>query len=132
VDHALAGGNVCAVAQRRGVAGFVLDGAIRDVAEAREMGFPVFARGVIPIPGTKSAVEPLNVPVRCGGVKVSAGDMVVADEEGIVVVPSARRQQTLVAAQGAMAKEADESLDMWEQAHRARINTILSENGFEG
>jgi regulator of RNase E activity RraA len=58
--------------------------------------------------------------------------MVVADEEGIVVVPSARRQQTLVAAQGAMAKEADESLDMWEQAHRARINTILSENGFEG
>jgi hypothetical protein len=53
-------------------------------------------------------------------------------EEGIVVVPSARRQQTLVAAQGAMAKEADESLDMWEQAHRARINTILSENGFEG
>jgi regulator of RNase E activity RraA len=132
VDHALAGGNVCAVAQRRGVAGFVLDGAIRDVAEARAMGFPVFARGVIPIPGTKSAVEPLNVPVRCGGVKVSAGDMVVADEEGIVVVPSARRQQTLVAAQGAMAKEADESLDMWEQAHRARINTILSENGFEG
>lgn len=87
---------------------------------------------MIPIPGTKSAVEPLNVPVRCGGVNVSAGDIVVADEEGIVVVPSARQQQTLVAAQRVMAKEADESLDMWQQAHRARIDTILSENGFKG
>ena len=45
LDYALAGGNVCAVAQRRGVAGFVLDGVIRDLAEVRDLGFPVFARG---------------------------------------------------------------------------------------
>jgi 4-hydroxy-4-methyl-2-oxoglutarate aldolase len=132
VDYALAGGNVCAVAQRRGVAGFVLDGVIRDVAEARELGFPVFARGVIPIPGTKSAVEPLNVPVRCGGVKVRPGDIVVADEEGIVVVPSARQELTFRAAQRQLTEEAAQSLDAWEQAHCARINAILSENGFEG
>ena len=53
VDHALAGGNVCAVAQRNGIAGFVVDGVIRDLAEIRAMRFPVFARGVIPIPGSK-------------------------------------------------------------------------------
>lgn len=131
VDHALAGGNVCAVAQRRGVAAFVLDGVIRDLAEVREMRFPVFARGVIPIPGTKKAAHPFGVPVRCGGVRVEAGDIVVGDEEGIVVVPAARAEQTLGDARAKLAKEADESLDAWEKAHRTRIDAILAENGFE-
>jgi regulator of RNase E activity RraA len=64
LDYALAGGNVCAVARRRGVAAFVADGLIRDLGEVRELGFPVFARGVIPVPGAKRAVRPLNGPVR--------------------------------------------------------------------
>jgi len=131
VDYAVAGGNVCAVAQRRGIAAFVVDGVIRDVREAREMAFPVFARGVIPIPGAKTAVVPLNVPVRCGGVEVDAGDVVVADEEGIVVVPSARLDQVLQTANAKVAKEADESLDAWEAAHRSRIERILADGGFE-
>src|SRR5688500_19047774 len=58
-EYAVAGGNVCAVAMQRGIAGFVIDGVIRDLAEARGMGFPVFARGVTPIPGRKEAVLPL-------------------------------------------------------------------------
>jgi regulator of RNase E activity RraA len=130
VDYAVAGGNVCAVAQRRGIAAFVVDGVIRDLAEVRGMDFPVFARGVIPVPGTKAAVEPLNGRVRCGGVQVSAGDIVVADEEGIVVTPGARQQQVLLDAQAKLANEADESLDDWAAAHRARIDRILHENGF--
>ncbi|WP_149183687.1 RraA family protein [Streptomyces sp. TRM49041] len=132
VDHALAGGNVCAVARRRGIAAFVADGVIRDLAEVREMGFPVFARGVIPIPGTKKAVHPLNAQVRCGGVTVDAGDVVVADEEGIVVVPGARLDEVLAAARKKLAKEAGETLDVWEETHRARIDKILAEKGFEG
>ncbi|MEV6107718.1 RraA family protein [Streptomyces sp. NPDC051940] len=132
LDHALAGGNVCAVAQRRGIAGFVLDGVIRDLAEVREMGFPVHARGVIPIPGTKAAVTSFDGPVRCGGVTVHAGDVVVADEEGVVVVPSARREQVLADARAKLAKEAAESLDAWEAAHRARIDKLLAEGGFTG
>jgi 4-hydroxy-4-methyl-2-oxoglutarate aldolase len=91
----------------------------------------VFARGVIPIRGTKAAVQALNGRVQCGGVSVSAGDIVVADEEGIVVIPRARRQQVLVDARTTSAREADESLDARETAHRARIDGILSENGFE-
>jgi len=130
VDYAVAGGNVCAVARRRGIAGFVVDGVIRDLTEVREMGFPVFARGVIPIPGTKAAVAPLNAPIRCGGAQVSPGDIVVADEEGVVVVPHVRTTEVLRDAQAKLAKEGDESLDAWEQAHRARIDTILRENGF--
>ncbi|WEB45554.1 RraA family protein [Streptomyces yunnanensis] len=132
LDHALAGGNVCAVAQRRGVAAFVTDGLIRDLAEVRATGFPVFARGVIPFPGSKKAVEPLNVDVRCGGVDVSAGDMVVADEEGVVVVPRARQEEALGAARAKLAKEAEESLDAWELAHRTRIDEILRDGGFVG
>jgi 4-hydroxy-4-methyl-2-oxoglutarate aldolase len=132
VDYAVAGGNVCAVAQRHGIAAFVIDGVIRDLAEVREMGFPVFARGVIPIPGAKAAVAPLNGQVRCGGATVHAGDVVVADQEGIVVVPRARQEQILRDARARMAKEADESLDAWQQAHRARIDTILREHGFAG
>ncbi|KIF74226.1 diguanylate cyclase [Streptomyces sp. 150FB] len=131
VDYAVAGGNVCAVAQRRGIAGFVLDGVIRDLAEIREMGFPVFARGVIPIPGVKVAVEPLGGPVLCGGVTVHAGDIVVADEEGIVVTPGARQEQVLLDARAKLAKEAAQTLDQWEEAHRARIGKALAEGGFK-
>ncbi|MFE7778547.1 RraA family protein [Streptomyces sp. NPDC057445] len=132
VDHALAGGNVCAVAQRRGIAAFVVDGVIRDLAEVREARFPVFARGVIPIPGTKGAIGSLGGPIRCGGVRLNSGDVVVADEEGIVVTPHARREEVLRGAQAKLAKEAGESLDDWEESHRARIDKILSEKGFEG
>jgi len=129
VDYAVAGGNVCAVAQRRGIAAFVIDGVIRDLAEVRANGFPVFARGVIPIPGAKSAVAPLNEPVRCGGVVVNPGDVVVADEEGVVVVPRDRQEQVFAQARAKLAKEASESLDDWERAHRARIEKILADNG---
>ncbi|MGV9251395.1 RraA family protein [Streptomyces sp. NPDC003697] len=131
LDYALAGGNVCAVAQRRGVVAFVADGLIRDLAEVREAGFPVHARGVIPFPGSKKAVRPLNEPVRCGGVRVEAGDVVVADEEGVVVVPGARQEEVLRQARAKLAKEADESLDAWQEAHRTRIDRILAESGFE-
>ncbi|MGW7385136.1 RraA family protein [Streptomyces sp. NPDC054794] len=132
LDHALAGGNVCAVARRRGIAGFVADGLIRDLAEVREMRFPVFARGVIPIPGDKKAVRPLNERVRCGGVRVGAGDVVAADEEGVVVVPDLRRAEVLADARARLAEEAAETLDVWEAKHRARIDMILAGNGFLG
>ena len=131
-DYALAGGNVCAVAQRRGIAAFVLDGLVRDLAEIREAGFPVFARGVIPIPGNKAVLGRLNGPVRCGGVSVDAGDLVVADEDGIAVTPHAQIDQVMLAAKERLAKEAAETIDEWEIAHRSRIGEILREKGYSG
>ncbi|WP_433291467.1 RraA family protein [Actinoplanes sp. CA-030573] len=125
-DYALAGGNVCAVAQRNGIAGFVLDGLIRDIGEVREMGFPVFGRGVIPIPGGKAAALALNVPIRCAGVAVTPGDLVVADEDGVVVVPAAQVGDTLAAAGAKLASDAATSLDDWERAHRAKIDGLLA------
>lgn len=132
LDYALAGGNVCAVAARRGIAAFVLDGLIRDVAEARALGFPVFARGAIPIPAAKDALGTLGEPVRCGGVEVAPGDVVVADEEGVVVVPVSRADEVLREARARAAKDAARTLDEWEAEHRARIDEILRRKGFVG
>ncbi len=132
-DYAVAGGNVCAVAQKRGIAAFVIDGLIRDLTEVRENRFPVFARGVIPIPGGKNIIDVLNnARVRCGGVLVAPSDIVVADEEGIVVVPFLRRNEVLKAAQERAAKDAAETLEEWETAHELRIDEILRKKGFTG
>jgi len=130
LNSALAGGNVCAVAQRHGVVGFVLDGLVRDLGESRERRFPIFGRGVIPMPGAKDKLGELNVPVRCGGVEVGPGDIVVGDEEGIVVVPQARAAEILETAQKKAAKDGAQTLDQWEANHRKRIDEALRKLGF--
>jgi len=84
-DFAVAGGNVRAWARQRGIAGFIVDGLIRDVGKVRELRFLVFSRGVIPIPGDKKGPGTLGETVTCGGVSVAPGDIAVADEEGIVL-----------------------------------------------
>jgi regulator of RNase E activity RraA len=65
-------------------------------------------------------------------VPVSPGDVVVADEEGIVVVPGARADEVLRAAEARAAKDAAQSLDAWEVDHRARIEAILRQKGLAG
>jgi 4-hydroxy-4-methyl-2-oxoglutarate aldolase len=129
-DYALVGGNVCAVAQKRGIAAFVTNGVIRDLAEVRAMRFPVFACGVSPIPGAKDKLDLLNERIHCGGVEVSPGDIVVADEEWIVVVPVSRADSVLTSARLKAAKDDAQTLDAWEAAHRARIDEILRSKGF--
>lgn len=126
--EAVAGGNVCAVAQRRGIAGFVVDGHIRDLAEARALGFPVFARGVFPKPGAKKRVAEEG-DVVVGGVRVHTGDVVVADEEGIVVAPAAEARTLLEAAVERDRADAAQSLDDWEAAHRAKVTAALEALG---
>jgi len=126
-DFAVAGGNVCAVAQKRGVIGFVIDGVIRDLAEIRQNKFPVFARGVIPIPGQKNITGPLNIPIKCGGVNISPGDIIVADEEGIAVIPIAKEDQVYKAAKARSKNDAMISLDDWETEHYAKIMSLIKQ-----
>lgn len=71
----------------RGLAGLIVNGAYRDVQEAQEAGFPVYATGVAPYSGPKAGPCEVNVPVCCGGVIVQPGDVVSASREGVVVVP---------------------------------------------
>lgn len=129
-DYAVSGGNVCAIAQKRGIAGFVIDGVVRDVAEVRAAKFPVFARGCLPKPGVKAALGSLQVPITCGGVQVLPGDIVVADEEGIAVIPAAERAAVWEIAKDRTEQDAAISLDEWERSHRAKIEALLAQKGF--
>lgn len=129
LDYAVAGGNVCATAQKNGIAGFVIDGLVRDLGEIRECGFPVFARGLIPKPGGKHGEGVLNGAITCGGVAVEPGDWVIADEEGIAVVPKARLDELYAAAGARFAKDEAQSLEQWEQGHRASVDAILAKKG---
>jgi regulator of RNase E activity RraA len=129
---AVAGGNVCAVARKRGVAGFIVDGVIRDIGESRANGFPLFARGRSPIPAAKEGPGEINHPIRCGGVVVHPGDIVVADDEGIVVVPLARAAEVLKKAQAKAEADAGVGLEAWEKSHRAKIDAALKAKGYIG
>jgi len=129
-EMAVAGGNVCAIAQRRGVAALVVDGVIRDVVESREKRFPVFARGASPIPAKRVGEGGLNVQIRCGGVVVNPGDVVVADEEGIVVVPRGRAEDVVAKAQAKAAADSVLSLDDWERRHRSAVEAALRTRGY--
>ncbi|GAA0859467.1 RraA family protein [Aliiglaciecola litoralis] len=125
-NYALAGGNVCAIAKSRGILGFVIDGVIRDLAEVRELQFPVFARGVIPKPGAKKCYSPLNQPIICGGVQVHSGDIVVADEEGIAIIPQQQIEAVYLVAKARTDKDNQTSLQQWQDAHKANIDQLLT------
>lgn len=92
-------GEILAVAaQHRGIAGLVIDGGVRDVDELARIGFPVFAR-TISVRGTsKDHRGEFNVPVRIGGITVTAGDLVVGDSDGVIALPSHAVAETLVRA----------------------------------
>lgn len=129
-EFAVAGGNVCAIAQSRGIKGFVVDGVIRDLAETRANKFPVFARGVIPKPGAKQCLSPLNQPIKCGGVLVNALDIIVADEEGIAVIPQLEAEHALTVAKARAEKDASLSLAKWECEHHQKVENILTRLGY--
>jgi regulator of RNase E activity RraA len=127
-EFAIAGGNVCAIAKKRGISGFIIDGVIRDIGEIKEMQFPVFARGVVPVPGKKEFISPLNQPIKCGGADVEAGDIIIADEDGVVVLPSKKVSACYQSAQDSTIKEDSMSLEEWEQNHRIKIAKLLNPN----
>ena len=87
--NAVLGDLVSMKAKHRGIAGFVIDGMVRDLPGIRELDFPVFARGTTPIGPLHRGPGEINYPICCGGVVVKAGDVVVADAAGVVVVPQA-------------------------------------------
>jgi regulator of RNase E activity RraA len=105
-DSAAWGGLLSAAAHRRGVAGVVVDGACRDVDEAVDLGFPVFARMATPVSARGRTIEDAtDVPVSVGGVVVAPGDLVVADRSGVVFLRAGAADEVLAAAEAIGTKE---------------------------
>jgi regulator of RNase E activity RraA len=96
LDIAAMGNLMGTTASVRGMAGMVLDGAIRDIWDIRRMGLTVYARSSTPATAVGHyATVAKNVPVECAGVAVRPGDIIVADEDGVVVVPQERAEEVL-------------------------------------
>jgi len=99
-DFAGIGGLMATAMKYRGFAGAVIDGSVRDTPQIRKLQFPVFSRGVVPSTTINHyRFAAVNLPVTCAGVRVNAGDIITADEDGVAVVPKARAADVLKKAQ---------------------------------
>jgi regulator of RNase E activity RraA len=112
MTHAVFGELMGLACQARGVAGIVVDGAIRDAEALSALGFPAFARGACASGPLKDGTGEVGFPIAAGGVVCAPGDLVVADGDGVVVVPIADAVTVL---------ERSREIDAWEQQCRAEL-----------
>ena len=104
-DIAVWGGVATRAAMAKSAAGVVIDGAVRDVAEIRELGFACFARAVVPGGPHKGFGGIIDGPIACAGCPVSPGDIVLGDDDGVAVVPLARWRAVYAACRDKLEQE---------------------------
>ena len=101
------GGLLSLAAGMKGLTGVVIDGACRDIDESREVGFPVYARAVVPVTARGRIIQQsFNEEIQCGGVAVHPGDLVIADGSGVVFIPRTREKEVVAAAEAIAEREA--------------------------
>ncbi|MCQ2995175.1 RraA family protein [Pseudomonas syringae] len=107
VSRALMGDIMAAIAEKRGAAGVVVDGAIRDLATISKGAFPMFARAGIHRGPYKNGPGEINIPISIGGMIVSPGDIVVGDHDGVVAFPASQAESLLEQCLATERKEAE-------------------------
>jgi len=123
--RAVAGELFSKEAQRRGLAGLVVDGAVRDIAKIRAFGIPVYSRSILPASGTTRRIYATQVPIQCGGVTVNPGDVLFGDDDGIVVASEAQLAELIGAAEAIQKTEANVV------ARMERGESLLAQLNFE-
>ena len=112
-------------ARARGAAGCVTDGFVRDVRAIRKLGFPVFHGGIAPLDSKgRGQVAEIDVPIRCAGVAVTPGDLVVGDADGVIVVP---QKIEIVALNKAFAKVSGEDRTREALLRGAKLRDVFAE-----
>ena len=114
------------------VAGIVLDGPIRDIDEIGRWDFPVYCTGTTPGGPYKEGPGEINVPISCGGISVSPGDIILADPDGVIVIP--RKDAAAVLAEAQAFQAADEKKLLAARngtANRAWVDKAIQEKGYE-
>lgn len=107
MSNAILGELMCVYAHTRGIAGFVVDGPVRDGAAIARLGYPVFAKGLTPRGPYKEGPGEINAPISCGGATVAPGDIIVGDGDGVAVVPRSGAAEVAASASQVEAKEAE-------------------------
>jgi RraA family protein len=128
---AVIGGNIAKALKARGVVGLIIDGAARDVEETRKIRLPVHVLHVTPNAGSSWGPGEINVPIACGGVVVNPGDLIVADEDGIAVIPAFASEVIISKAQAALRK-ADKIQDALARGEVTNIENITAKLVEEG
>ena len=107
MSNAITGELMLTWAQTKGLAGILIDGAVRDAAAIKDMTMPVYATGVTPNGPYKNGPGEVNVPISCGGLAVKPGDIVVGDADGIVVIDPSDAEDILEKSRATVTKEAE-------------------------
>lgn len=132
LSNAITGELMMSWAQTKGIAGVIVDGAVRDAETLKGMSMPVYAAGVTPNGPFKNGPGEVNVPISCGGQVVKPGDIIVGDGDGIIVIDPAEARDVLAKARATVDKETGIKSAIKENAWDVSwVSKMLKEKGCE-